>query len=288
MEKLQKMKKFNFSAGPAALPKEVMLKAQAEFADYQGCGHGILELSHRGAQFDAVIKKTEADIRNFRSKVQLLPKKLLVMVNQMIEDGKREWAIENYIKRNYKGTLGCPTPPTIRTYIEWYEAKKKLAEESGTPITPPSTEVAIIEKAEIVDIDKEHASILDKNIDITNKKDLLERLIKKCIQRLKRVESTQELEGMTASLEAVVGHYIREIHNITTTQLKLSGELQEETNLIIAKAVNESAYRIIQLMFRVIKKIVPDQADTVKKEFFEELQAQKNLQDVLNISESSE
>ena len=57
------MKKFNFSAGPAMLPKEVMLKAQEEFADYQGTGHGILELSHRGPQFDEVIKKTEANIR---------------------------------------------------------------------------------------------------------------------------------------------------------------------------------------------------------------------------------
>jgi len=57
------MKKFNFSAGPAMLPKDVMLKAQAEFADYQDCGHGILELSHRGAQFDEVINKTEANIR---------------------------------------------------------------------------------------------------------------------------------------------------------------------------------------------------------------------------------
>ena len=57
------MKKFNFSAGPAMLPKEVMLKAQEEFVDYQGCGHGILELSHRGKQFDDVINKTEANVR---------------------------------------------------------------------------------------------------------------------------------------------------------------------------------------------------------------------------------
>ena len=57
------MKKFNFSAGPAMLPKDVMLKAQEEFVDYQGTGHGILELSHRGAQFDETIIKTEANIR---------------------------------------------------------------------------------------------------------------------------------------------------------------------------------------------------------------------------------
>ena len=164
---------------------------------------------------------------------------------------------------------------------EWFEARKKFGEESGNPITPTATEIAIIERTEIVDIDKEHQSILDSGVDITNKKDLLERLIKKCIQRLKKVEGTQEIEGMTASLEAVVGHYIREIHNITTTQLKLSGELQEETNILIGKAVNESAYRIIQLMFRVVGKITPDSAEDIKKEFYEELKAQKTLTDAL-------
>ena len=57
------MKFYNFSAGPAALPQEVMQKAQEEFCDYKGSGSGILELSHRGPQFSAVIEKTEANIR---------------------------------------------------------------------------------------------------------------------------------------------------------------------------------------------------------------------------------
>lgn len=38
---------YNFNAGPAVLPKPVMLKAQEEFVDYHGCGYGIIEESHR-------------------------------------------------------------------------------------------------------------------------------------------------------------------------------------------------------------------------------------------------
>lgn len=54
---------YNFAAGPAMLPKEVMKKAQAEFVDYQNCGSGIMELSHRGKLFQPVIDRAEANVR---------------------------------------------------------------------------------------------------------------------------------------------------------------------------------------------------------------------------------
>ncbi len=57
------MRIFNFSAGPAMLPTEVMEQAQAEFCDYKGAGNGIMELSHRGKEFSAVHEKTIANIR---------------------------------------------------------------------------------------------------------------------------------------------------------------------------------------------------------------------------------
>jgi phosphoserine aminotransferase len=57
------MKVYNFNAGPAILPEEVMRKAQAEFCDYKGSGCGILELSHRGKEFTEVIEKAESNIR---------------------------------------------------------------------------------------------------------------------------------------------------------------------------------------------------------------------------------
>ncbi len=54
---------YNFSAGPAMLPKEVMEQAQSEFCDFQNTGSGLMELSHRGPQFSQVIEETESDIR---------------------------------------------------------------------------------------------------------------------------------------------------------------------------------------------------------------------------------
>ena len=57
------MKIYNFAAGPARLPKEVMQRAQAEFCTYQDSGSGILELSHRGKFFAPVIERAEANIR---------------------------------------------------------------------------------------------------------------------------------------------------------------------------------------------------------------------------------
>ena len=54
---------FNFCAGPAMLPGEVMLKAQREFINWQGTGCSVMELSHRSTEFIAVANKAEADLR---------------------------------------------------------------------------------------------------------------------------------------------------------------------------------------------------------------------------------
>ena len=54
---------YNFNAGPAILPKCVMLKAQEEFVNYHGIGYGIIEESHRAAAFDEIIVAAEANVR---------------------------------------------------------------------------------------------------------------------------------------------------------------------------------------------------------------------------------
>ncbi len=55
---------YNFSAGPAMLPTQVMEKAKSEFCNYNGMGNGILELSHRGSSFSEVIQRAESNIRS--------------------------------------------------------------------------------------------------------------------------------------------------------------------------------------------------------------------------------
>jgi phosphoserine aminotransferase len=56
-------RRFNFSPGPAVLPEPVLREAQADLLDFQGTGIGILEHSHRGGPFEAVIEQAEADLR---------------------------------------------------------------------------------------------------------------------------------------------------------------------------------------------------------------------------------
>ena len=54
---------YNFSAGPAVLPAEVLAKAKEELVDWQGCGMSVMEMSHRGKQFMSIAAKAEADLR---------------------------------------------------------------------------------------------------------------------------------------------------------------------------------------------------------------------------------
>ena len=54
---------FNFSAGPAALPAEVLEEAQSSLLDWQGSGMGVMEVSHRSKAFVAVAEQAEADLR---------------------------------------------------------------------------------------------------------------------------------------------------------------------------------------------------------------------------------
>ncbi|MDR0199739.1 MAG: 3-phosphoserine/phosphohydroxythreonine transaminase [Streptococcaceae bacterium] len=57
------MKIYNFAAGPAVLPTEVMMQAQKEFMDYAGTGMSIMEMTHRGKVFQSVIDRAEATLR---------------------------------------------------------------------------------------------------------------------------------------------------------------------------------------------------------------------------------
>ncbi|NOX52757.1 MAG: 3-phosphoserine/phosphohydroxythreonine transaminase [Gammaproteobacteria bacterium] len=58
------MRKFNFSAGPAALPEAVLQKAQEEMLDYQGTGMSVMEMSHRSKEFVDMAAQAEADFRD--------------------------------------------------------------------------------------------------------------------------------------------------------------------------------------------------------------------------------
>jgi phosphoserine aminotransferase len=58
------MRTHNFSAGPAAIPTDVLLEAQAELLDYKGTGISVMEMSHRGKIFMDLAAEVEADLRS--------------------------------------------------------------------------------------------------------------------------------------------------------------------------------------------------------------------------------
>ena len=57
-------KVYNFSAGPAVLPEEVLKEAQEEMLDYRGTGMSVMEMSHRSKAFDQIIQEAEKDLRD--------------------------------------------------------------------------------------------------------------------------------------------------------------------------------------------------------------------------------
>src|SRR4030065_1160327 len=54
---------FNFSAGPAVLPEEVLKQAASEMTDWRGSGMSVMEMSHRGKEYISIAKKAETNLR---------------------------------------------------------------------------------------------------------------------------------------------------------------------------------------------------------------------------------
>eukprot|EP00882_Tetradesmus_deserticola_P013974 GHRQ01014848.1.p1 GENE.GHRQ01014848.1~~GHRQ01014848.1.p1 ORF type:complete len:141 (-),score=33.27 GHRQ01014848.1:843-1265(-) len=58
---------FNFSAGPAMLPLEVLEQTQRDTLNFNGSGMSVMEMSHRSKAFEGIIKQAEADLRTLLS-----------------------------------------------------------------------------------------------------------------------------------------------------------------------------------------------------------------------------
>ena len=60
-------RKYNFSAGPAMLPQEVLEKAQSEMLDWQSSGMSVMEMSHRGKEYMSIAEEAEVNLRDIMS-----------------------------------------------------------------------------------------------------------------------------------------------------------------------------------------------------------------------------
>ena len=55
---------YNFSAGPAVMPEEVLREAAAEMMDYRGCGMSVMEMSHRSRDFQDILDEADRIVLN--------------------------------------------------------------------------------------------------------------------------------------------------------------------------------------------------------------------------------
>ena len=76
---------YNFSAGPAVLPEEVLKEAAAEMLDYKGTGMSVMEMSHRSKAFETIIQEAEADLRGIKNEYR---KRGIVVFAAAIGDDK--------------------------------------------------------------------------------------------------------------------------------------------------------------------------------------------------------
>ena len=58
---------FNFSAGPATLPEEVLVKAQKDLVDYKGNGMSVMEMSHRSPEFKEIFEGAKENLKRLMS-----------------------------------------------------------------------------------------------------------------------------------------------------------------------------------------------------------------------------
>ena len=74
---------YNFSAGPAMMPVEVLEEVAAEVLNYQGSGMSVMEMSHRSKVFQKIVDEAEADLRELMQ----IPDNYKVLFIQEAQDG---------------------------------------------------------------------------------------------------------------------------------------------------------------------------------------------------------
>ncbi len=89
---------YNFSAGPAMLPEDVLRQAQAELPDWHGAGGSIMEMSHRGKEFVSVYEQAERDVRDLLG----VPDKYVVLFLQGGATGQFAAVPMNLLRGNRK------------------------------------------------------------------------------------------------------------------------------------------------------------------------------------------
>lgn len=122
---------YNFSAGPAVLPEDVLKEAAAEMLDYNGSGMSVMEMSHRSKYFEDIITTAEADIRDLMSipdnyKVLFLQggasQQFAAIPMNLMKNGVADyivtgqWAKKAFAEASKYGTANCIASSADKTF----------------------------------------------------------------------------------------------------------------------------------------------------------------------------
>jgi phosphoserine aminotransferase len=151
---------YNFSAGPSVLPKEVLLNAQKNLIDYEGCGISVMEMSHRSKEYDDIIKKTEELFHTVMGipdnyKVLFLQggatqQFAMVPMNLLVKKGKADYAITGVFSGSaYKEAKLFGKPISVAATTE-SENFKKIPEQNELKLDPEADYLHICENNTII------------------------------------------------------------------------------------------------------------------------------------------
>jgi phosphoserine aminotransferase len=152
-----KIRPYNFSAGPAAMPQEVLTQAAAEMLDWRGSGMGVMEMSHRGREFISIYSQAQADLRELLA----VPEHFKILFMQ--GGGLAENAI---VPMNLAGRLRGHQPATADFVVTGSWSHKSLMEarrycqaqlaasneESGHTTLPPAKAWRLSDRAAYVHV----------------------------------------------------------------------------------------------------------------------------------------
>ena len=106
---------YNFSAGPAVLPEEVLREAAGEMLNYRGTGMSVMEMSHRSRAFEEIITTAEQDLRDLL-KIPENYKVLFLQDSGQKKRRQRRKSMEKSTGLPLRKTGLFPTFQTVRTF----------------------------------------------------------------------------------------------------------------------------------------------------------------------------
>lgn len=108
MKRMNEKRIYNFSAGPSQLPEAVLKKAQKQMLNYEGSGMSVMEMSHRSAIYDAILKETQDRLR----RLMRIPENYKILFLQggatmqfsaiplnLLQKGKADYIISGYFAK---------------------------------------------------------------------------------------------------------------------------------------------------------------------------------------------